>query len=218
MRILVTGATGLVGQGVLRECLLDPTVTHVVALGRHASGQSHGKLEDVVVEDFSQLGPIEPRLQPLDACLYCAGAPPVGTPEAEYRHVTLDLTLAVAKTLARLNPDLVFVYVSGAFSNPSSGIMPLRVKGETEDALAALPIRTVMLRTGGVRPVEGVRSPHAAMAALYTVGAPLMGIGMRLMPGMVTTTQHVGRAMLQLARQASPPAIVENAEINRIGA
>ena len=218
MRILVTGATGLVGQGVLRECLLDPAVTHVVALGRHASGQSHDKLEDVVVEDFSQLGPVEPRLQSLDACLYCAGAPPVGTPETEYRHVTLDLTLAVANTLGRLNPDLVFVYVSGAFSDASSRIMPLRVKGETEQALAALPIRTVMLRTGGVRPVEGVRSPHAAMAALYAVGAPLMGICMRLMPGLVTTTQHVGRAMLQLARQASPPAIVENAEINRLGA
>jgi uncharacterized protein YbjT (DUF2867 family) len=218
MRILVTGATGLVGQGVLRECLLDPAVTHVVALGRHASGQSHDKLEDVVVEDFSQLGPVEPRLQSVDACLYCAGAPPVGTPEAEYRHVTLDLTLAVAKTLARLNPNLVFVYVSGAFSDPSSRIMPLRVKGEIEQALAALPIRTVMLRTGGVRPVEGVRSPHAAMAALYAVGAPLMGIGMRLMPGLVTTTQRVGRAMLQLARQPSPPAIVENAEINRLGA
>ncbi|MBC7988932.1 MAG: oxidoreductase, partial [Luteimonas sp.] len=140
------------------------------------------------------------------------------TPEAEYRHVTLDLTLAVAKTLARLNPNLVFVYVSGAYSDPSSRIMPLRVKGETEQALAALPIRTVMLRTGGVQPVEGVHSPHAARAALYAVGAPLMGIGLRLMPSMVTTTQRVGRAMLQLVRQVSPPAIVENAEINRIGA
>jgi len=217
MRILVTGATGLVGQGVLRECLLDPAVTHVVALGRHASGQSHDKLEDVVVDDFSQLGPVESRLQPLDACFYCAGALPVGIPEAEYRHVTLDLTLTVAKTLAQLNPNLVFVYVSGAYSNPSSRIMPLRVKGETERALAALPIRTVMLRTGGVQPVEGVRSPHAARAALYAIGAPLMGLGVRLMPGMVTTTQRVGRAMLQLARQASPPPIVENAEINRIG-
>lgn len=218
MRILVTGATGLVGQGVLRECLLDPAVTHVVALGRHPTGQSHDKLEDVVVDDFAQLGPVEPRLQPLDACLYCAGALPIGTPEAEYRHVTLDLTLAVAKTLARLNPKLVFVYVSGAFSNPSSRIMPLRIKGETEQALAALPIRTVMLRTGGVQPVEGVHSPHPARAALYAVGAPLMGIGFKVMPGMVTTTQRVGRAMLQLVRQASPPPIVENAEINRIGA
>ena len=157
-------------------------------------------------------------MQSLDACLYCAGAVPVGLPEAEYRHVTLELTLAVAKTLARLNPKLVFVYVSGAFSNPSSRIMPLRIKGETEQALAALPIRTVMLRTGGVQPFEGVRSPHPARAALYAVGAPLMGIGLKVMPGMVTTTQRVGRAMLQLARQASPPPIVENAEINPIGA
>lgn len=218
MRILVTGATGLVGQGVLRECLLDPAVTHVVALGRRPTGQSHDKLENVVVDDFSQLNPVESRLQPLDACFYCAGAPPVGTPEAEYRHVTLDLTLAVAKTLVRLNPNLVFLYISGAHSDPSSRLMPLRIKGETEHALAALPIRTVMLRTGGIQPVEGVRSPHAAMAAMYVVGAPLMGIGVRLMPGLLTTTQRVGRAMLQLARQTSPPPIVENAEINLIGA
>lgn len=217
MRILVTGATGLVGQGVLRECLADPAVEHVIALTRRSTGKAHDKLEELIVEDFSDLSPVEPRLHPLDACLYCAGAVPIGAAEAEYRHVTLDLTLNVAKTLARLNSNLVFVYISGAHSDPSSRIMVLRVKGETERALAALPIRTVMMRTGGIQPVDGVHSPHPAMAAMYAVAAPLMGIGVRLTPALLTSTRRVGRAMLQLVRQASPPAVVENAEINRLG-
>ena len=217
MRILLTGATGLVGQGVLHECLADPAVTHVAALGRRPSGRSHDRLEDLVVADFADLSPVEDRLRPFDGCLYCAGAPPIGTSEAEYRRVTLDLTLHVARTLARLNPELVFVYISGAHSDPDSRIMPLRVKGETERALAALPIRTVMLRTGGIRPVHGERSPHPAMAAMYAVAGPLMGLGVQLMPGLMTTTGRVGRAMLQLLRQDDPPSVVENAEINRLG-
>lgn len=218
MRILLTGATGLVGQGVLRECLADPGVAHVTALGRRPSGQTDARLADLVVADFADLASVEDRLRPFDACLYCAGALPVGTAEAEYRRVTLDLTLHLARTLARLNPQLVFLYVSGAHSDPDSRVMPLRVKGETERALAALPIRTVMLRTGGVQPVHGVRSPHAAMAAMYTVAGPLMGLGVRLMPALLTTTERVGRAMLQLLRQDDPPAVVENDEINRLGA
>jgi uncharacterized protein YbjT (DUF2867 family) len=217
MRILLTGATGLVGQGVLRECLSDRGVTQVVALGRRPSGQRHAKLEELVVADFNDLHAVENRLQPFDACLYCAGAPPIGTPEPEYRHVTLTLTTNVARTLARLNPGLTLVYISGAASNPDSRIMPLRIKGETERALAALPIRTVMLRPGGIQPVHGVRSPHAALSVMYGLTGPLMGLGVRLMPNVMTTTERVGRAMLQLLRQKNPPSVVENVDINRLG-
>ncbi len=217
MRILVTGATGLVGQGVLQECLRDPGVSEVLVLGRRSTGRIDAKLDEVLCPDFADLGAVEARLQPFDACLYCAGAPPVGTPEEEYRHVTLDLTTHVAGTLARLNPGLTFVYVSGANSNPDSHFMPLRVKGEAERALAALPIHTIMLRTGGVQPVDGVRSPHSGMDAMYSVAGPLMGLGLRLAPGLVTTTARVGHAMLALLRQEDPPAIVENDAINRLG-
>lgn len=217
MRILITGANGLVGQGVLRECLRDPAVTGVVALGRRPSGQVHAKLTELACADFADLSAVEDQLQPFDACFYCAGAPPLGTAEAEYRRVTLHLTLHVATTLAGLNPGLVFVYISGAHSDPGSRLMPLRIKGETEQALAALPIRTVMLRPGGIQPVDGVRSPHAAMAAAHALAGPLLGLGVRMLPGLLTTTERVGRAMLAVLQQQPVPAVVENAEINRLG-
>ena len=218
MRILITGANGLVGQGVLQECLRDPAVTGVVALGRHPSGQSHSKLTELICPDFSRLRAVEEQLQPFDACLYCAGAPPLGTSEMEYRHVTLELTGNVARAMARHNPGMTLVYVSGAHANAQSRLMPLRVKGETEEVLAALPIRTVMLRPGGIQPAHGERSPHAWMRPLYAVAAPLMGIGVRLAPGVMTSTAHLGRALLALAAMPAPPPVVENADINRLGA
>ncbi len=217
MRVLVTGATGLVGQGVLRECLLAPDVSQVVALGRRPSGQSHAKLQELICPDFADLAAVEAQLQPFDGCLYCAGAPPVGTPEDVYRHVTLELTTHVAEALARHNRRLTLVYISGAHADPRSRFMPLRIKGETERALAALPITTVMLRPGGIQPVEGVHSPHPKMDAMYRLVGPMMGLGVRLLPSQLTTTARVGRAMLQLLRQDVPPPVVENAEINQLG-
>ena len=218
MRILMTGATGLVGQGVLAEALADPDVTQVAVRGRCALRHPDPRVQDVVVERFDELAGVLDRLAPYDACFYCAGAPPLGTPEARYRHVTCDLTLHVARAYAQRNPGGRLLYISGAHANPASRFMPLRVKGEAEAALASLLITTVMLRPGGIQPAHGQRSPHGWMRPFYAVGAPVMGLGVRLLPGLMTSTAHLGRAMLALARMPAPPRVVENEAINRLGA
>lgn len=215
MRILITGATGLAGQGVLRECLRATDVEQVVALGRRATGVGDPKLEELICASFAELDAIAGRLAPFDACLYCAGAPPIGTAAPDYRYVTLTLTVHVAEVFAQHNRGAKFLYISGAHANPHSRVMVLRVKGETERALAALPITTVMLRPGGIQPVEGVRSPHHRLAQFYRLAGPPMGLARRLLPNLLTSTADVGRAMLALARADAPPAVVENADINR---
>ncbi|MEO8747986.1 MAG: NAD-dependent epimerase/dehydratase family protein [Rhodanobacter sp.] len=215
MHILITGATGLVGQGVLRECLRANDVARVVALGRHATGVQHPKLAELQCNDFANLDALVDQLAPFDACFYCAGAPPLGTSATEYRHVTLTLTLRVAEVFAQRNGNGKFIYISGAHAHPHSRIMVLRVKGETEQALMALPIATVMVRPGGIQPVDGVRSPHRSLELFYWFAGPVMGLAQRLLPGQLTTTANVGRAMLALAREQQPPPVVENADINR---
>ncbi len=218
MRILLTGATGLVGQGVLQACLDDPDAPDIVALVRRPTGRADSRLSELQVKDFGALDAVHDALQPFDACFYCAGAPPVGTPEAEYRRVTVDLTLHVAQAVAKRNPAMRLLYISGAHADPDSRLMVLRVKGEAERALAALPVRTVMLRPGGIQPSQGERSPHAPLAALYAIAGPLMGAALPVLPGLLTSTARIGRAMLVLARMPDPPAVVENRDINRLGA
>lgn len=218
MHILITGATGLVGQGVLRECLRADDVAKVVALGRHPTGVQHPKLEELACDDFANLGSVGERLAPFDACFYCAGAPPLGASATEYRHVTLILTLRVAEVFAQRNGNGKFLYISGAHAHPHSRVMMLRIKGETERALMALPIATVMVRPGGIQPVDGVRSPHHRLDLFYRFAAPAMGLARPLLPGLLTTTAEVGRAMLALARDDQPPPVVENRDINRLAA
>lgn len=217
LHILITGATGLVGQGVLHEALRDADVTKVTVLGRHPTSCNDPRFHEVLVQDFSDLRAVEAQLKGIDACLYCAGAPPIGTPEDRYRHVTVDLTASVAATLARLNPGMRFLYVSGANANPASRFMPLRVKGEAEQALQGLSLRCTMLRPGGIQPAHGERSPHRLLRAVYAVATPLMELGVALAPSLMTSTGLLGKAMLAVAKVPDPPAVVENAQINLLG-
>ncbi|GAB3052577.1 NAD-dependent epimerase/dehydratase family protein [Stenotrophomonas tumulicola] len=218
MHILLTGATGLLGQGVLGACRAAPQATHITLLSRRQTGLQQAGLDELVLPDFAQAASLQMQLAGIDACFYCAGAPPIGTAEDEYRHVTLGLTLAVARAYAAANPHGRFFYISGAHSNPGSRVMPLRVKGETESALQALPITTVMLRPGGILPEAGTRSPHGVLRFFHALSKPLQGVIVKGAPGVATTNGTIGRAMLQLASLSTPPAVVENREINRLGA
>jgi len=216
MNILLFGATGMVGQGVLRECLLDPQVERVVSVGRTPSGRDEVKLREVLSLDPADLGPIEDELTDFDACFFCLGVSAVGMSEADYTRVTYDLTLAVATTLARLNPDMTFIYVSGAGTDVNGRAMWARVKGRTEQALLELPLRVFLFRPGIIQPLHGARSKTRVYRMGYIALAPLTPILRRLFPHAVTTTEQVGRAMLEVARWGYPRRVLENADINTL--
>ncbi len=133
MNVILFGATGMVGQGVLRECLLEADVQKILSIGRTASGQQHPKLRELVRPDLLNFSAIDAELAGFDACFFCLGISSAGMTEESYRRVTYDITLAVAETLARLNPDMTFIYVSGqgADSTGKGRVMWARVKGDT---------------------------------------------------------------------------------------
>lgn len=218
-RVLLFGATGMVGQGVLRECLAAPDVTRVVAVGRTPTGCGHPKLSEVVHDDLFDLAPVEAELTGFDACFFCLGVSAAGMSETEYTRLTYDLTLAVAGTLARRNPGMTFVYVSGLGTDETEkgSVMWARVKGRTENALRRLPFRAVYLfRPGIIQPVHGARSKTRAYRLLYAVSAPFLPVARRLWPGKVATTETVGRAMLAVARREAPEAVVGTERIEAL--
>lgn len=221
MRVMIFGATGMVGQGVLRESLLDPGVVEVLSIGRTATGTSHAKLRELVRPELYDLEPIRHELSGFDACFYCLGVSSAAMTEREYRRITYDLTLAVAQLLARLNPAMTFVYVSGAGTDSSERgrVRWARVKGETENALIRLPFRSaVMFRPAAIVPMHGVRSKTRLYRAAYALTQPLWPFFYAAFPGLVTTTEKLGRAMIRVARESAPKAILGTRDINRLGA
>ncbi len=212
MNVLILGATGMVGQGVLRECLLDDGVTRVVTLGRTSTGLAHPRLREIVHSDLFDLSVIEEQLRGLDACFYCLGVSAAGLSEAEYSRVNHDMTLRVAETLVRTSPGLTFVYVSGAGTDATERgrVMWARVKGRTENALLRLSFRSAyMLRPGLIVPLHGVKSKTRLYRAFYTMFGPLLPMLRRLFPRSIVTTEQVGRAMLRLARSGYHTQILE---------
>ncbi|MGC3965710.1 MAG: NAD(P)H-binding protein [Rhodocyclaceae bacterium] len=217
MKIVVLGATGMLGQGVLRECLLAEDVAEVVTVGRSGVGTQHAKLHDVTVPDLMDLHAIETALRDVDACFFCLGATSSGMSEEAYTRVTFDLTLHVARTLLRLNPGMRFVYMSGAGADASERgkVMWARVRGRTENALRALPFGAVyVFRPGIIQPLHGARSRTRAYRVFYGVVAPLLPLARRLWPGSVLTTEVIGRAMLNLVRRGAPGGVLESRAID----
>jgi len=221
MKVLLFGATGMVGMGVLRECLLDPRVERVVAIGRASTGLIHAKLGEIVLPDLSDLSSIEGELTGFDACFFCLGVSAAGMSEADYRRITKDLTLSVAKTVLRLCPEITFIYVSGAStdSTEKGRAMWARVKGETENALLAMPFKAkYMFRPGIIRPLHGIRSKTKVYRIAYAVLTPLYPILKLVAPQLLTNTEAVGRAMIAVAANGTDKLHLENDDINRLAA
>ncbi len=163
IRAIITGVTGMVGEGVLHECLQNPDVERVLIINRRPSGFSHPKLTEIVHQDFFNLAPVKDRLTGYNACYFCLGVSSVGMKEDEYRRMTYDLTMHFAQTLAPLNPDMTFCYVSGAStdSTEQGRLMWARVKGKTENDLMKLPFRAAyMFRPGYMHPTPGLKNTN----------------------------------------------------------
>jgi uncharacterized protein YbjT (DUF2867 family) len=216
MKIALFGASGMVGQGVLRECLLDPEVASVLCIGRSPTGQQNPKLQELTVPHLPDLTAVERELSGIDACLFCLGVSAAGMNEESYRRITYDLTLGVASTLLEHSPALTFQYISGAGTDSTERgrTMWARVKGATENALLRLPFKgAYMLRPGLIQPVHGVVSKTAWYRAFYAVFGLLFPIMKALFPKSVMTTEDLGQAMLEIAKRGAVKPILEASDI-----
>jgi uncharacterized protein YbjT (DUF2867 family) len=219
MNVLLFGATGMVGDGVLHECIADPRVASVLAVGRSPLGVTHPKLREKRRTDFFDYADLAGDLAAIDACFFCLGVSSAGMSEADYTRQTFDLTLAAARALADAHPGATFCYVSGEGTDGSERgrTMWARVKGRTENALLALPLDAYMFRPGFIRARRGSRSKTPLYRALYAVLGPLYPVLARLAPTHVTTAENVGRAMIAAAAVGYPKRVLENPDINALG-
>ena len=211
----------MVGAGALLECLADPRVESVLAIGRSPTGRTHPKLREVIHADFFAYDALQADFATGDACFFCLGVSAVGMSEAVYSRLTYDLTLAAARAMVAVNPRLTFCYISGVGTDSSEQgrTMWARVKGKTENALRALPFRAAfMFRPGFIQPVKGVRSKTRWYQAFYTIAAPLYPVLHGLFPQVSTTTASLGRALVQVAAVGYSKPILYSRDINALGA
>ncbi|MEN9354676.1 MAG: hypothetical protein RL318_2001 [Fibrobacterota bacterium] len=220
MNILIFGATGMVGHGVLLECFKASDVERVVSVGRSASALAHPKFGELLLPDLFHVRSIEEQLSGFDACFFCLGVSAAGLSEAVYSRLTFDLTITVAEVLARRNPGMVLVYVSGEGTDSSEKgrVMWARVKGRTENALLGIPFRSVHLfRPGIIQPLDGIRSKTRLYQAFYSLARPFLPWLVRHFPDRILTTRIMGRAMLECARQGMGKAHLEIKDIAALG-
>jgi uncharacterized protein YbjT (DUF2867 family) len=220
LNVLLFGATGMVGQGVLRECLRDDRIKSIIAVVRAPLGITHPKLRERVHPDFTDFSSLAGEFEAVDACFYCLGIASAGTSENDYRRITHDYALAAARALPAI-PTLTFIFVSGegADSTERGRLMWARIKGRTENALLAMPFRTYVFRPGYIQPLHGATSRTPAYRWLYAGLSWLYPLLQRLIPKHVTTTENIGRAMLAVAgRGGTGERILFSPDINRAAA
>jgi uncharacterized protein YbjT (DUF2867 family) len=219
MNVILLGATGMVGQGILRECLLDPDVQQILSIVRSPSGQHNLKLRELIHTNFFDYSDIESELTGFDACLFSLGISSAGMDEAKYTHLTYDLTLAAATTLAKLNPQMTFIYISGAHTDSTERgrSMWARVKGKTENDLLNLRFRAAyMFRPGIIQPLHGIRSKTKLYQFFYTALNPILSLLRSTFPQSITTTEQLGQAMLRVAKAGFPRPILESKDITTL--
>ncbi|MCR8632205.1 NAD-dependent epimerase/dehydratase family protein [Paenibacillus radicis (ex Xue et al. 2023)] len=217
MKVIIVGATGMVGQSALRECILDEKVQEILTIGRNRTGQQHKKLNEIVLNNLTDLSSIENKITGFDACFFCLGVSSMGKKEEEYTRITYDITISVAKTLARLNPQITFIYVSGSGtdSTEEGRSMWARVKGKTENALLHLPFKAAyMFRPGVIIPLYGVKSKTKLYQFFYDIMKPLNSSLLKL--NSVITSEQLGKAMIEVARNGYSNPIIESNQLKNI--
>jgi uncharacterized protein YbjT (DUF2867 family) len=215
MKVLIFGATGMVGRGVLLECLRDPDVKLVVTLGRTATGIHDPKLQEILHRDLLDYSGMEESLTGFDACFFCLGIASAGMTEADYTRVTYGYTIAAAEMLSRLNPGMTFIFISGSGTDSSEKgrTMWARVKGRTENALLKLPFQAYMFRPGFIEPLDGIQSKTPLYRKFYTVLGPVFPLLRRMFPNQVLSTRQLGQAMLNITRSGWAKRVLEARDI-----
>lgn len=206
----------MIGQAVLRECVLDTAVEAIVSIVRTPSGRQEPKLREIVHSNFLEFSPLENQLAGFDTCFFCLGVTSAGLSEAEYRRVTYDMTIAAAQTLVRLNPEMIFIYISGAGTDSSGSgrAMWARVKGQTENTLLGMSFRAAyMFRPGLIVPLHGITSRTRAYRVFYSATGPFLPWLQKRWPKRILTTEQLARAMLKAAKQGAPKRVLETADI-----
>jgi uncharacterized protein YbjT (DUF2867 family) len=219
IKAIITGSTGMVGKGVLLECLNNPAVSDVLVINRQSVNIQHPKLQEIIHRNFYDLSSIEQKLKGYTACFFCLGISAFRMKEEDYNRITYDLTMHMAQTLARLNADITFCYVSGqgTDSTEKGSQMWARVKGKTENALLAMPFKgAYMFRPGYIHPTHGIKSRTALYNAFYVVLKPLYPVLKTLFPTSVTTNEAIGKAMIAVALNGYSKHILNPADINRL--
>jgi aspartate-semialdehyde dehydrogenase len=215
MDVILFGATGMVGQGVLRECLREDNVETLLAIGRRSTGVSHPKLSEHLLSNIFSFDTGDENLQHFDACFFCLGVSSAGMSEVDYRHMTLDLTIGWAQKLAKINPMMTFIYVSGAGTGGRS--MWAQIKGKTESTLLELFPKAYMFRLAALQPMHGEVSRTRWTRVSYALLKPLIPVVRMLIPNSVITTEELGRAMIRVALQGPEKHVLENRDLIVLG-
>lgn len=219
IKVIITGSTGMVGKGVLLECLEDPSIESVLLINRKSVGIEHEKIKELLQEDFQNLSPLREELTGYDACYFCLGVSAYRMKEKEYNDITYKMTLHLAKLLSDINPEMSFCYVSGLGTDSSGKARSMwaRVKGKTENAILKLPFKsTYLFRPGYIHPMKGIKSQTSSYNTMYSILKPFYPIFKLIVPNKVTSSVNVGKAMIYTSKHSIDANILYNKEINEL--